>query len=221
MGVEIKICGITTAEAADAAIQIGAGYAGLVFHPRSPRAIGPEQAKMLAGRLKGRARVVALLADPDDAAIAAAISMAAPDFLQLHGRESVDRVAALRSRFGIPVIKAIAIAEAKDFAQVVGYEQVADMMLFDAKAPEGASRFGGNGAAFDWQLLRGLNFTRPWFLAGGLSADNVGRAIRTSGASAVDVSSGVETEPGVKSADLIRKFAAAARAAAFAGGADA
>ncbi len=221
MGIQVKICGITTSEAADAAVKAGADYAGLVFHAASPRSLRGEQARALAARLTGRVRLVALLADPDDEAVAAAIATVMPDFLQLHGKESPGRVGALRARFGIPVIKAIAIAGPEDFADVAAHEQAADMILFDAKAPDAATRPGGHGAAFDWQLLRGRSFSRPWLLAGGLAPDNVARAIRASGAPIVDVSSGVEEERGIKSPDLIRAFVDAARATQFATGSDA
>jgi phosphoribosylanthranilate isomerase len=215
MTVQVKICGITSSEAADAALKANADFVGLNFHPKSPRYLRPEQASALAARLRGRIRLVALVADADDEVIAGAVDAAKPDFLQLHGQESPQRVGAIKSRFGIPVIKVLAIAEAGDFANLHAYEDAADMMLFDAKAPDTATRPGGHGVAFDWQLLRGRTFTRPWLLAGGLSSDNVARAIRSSDAPGVDVSSGVETAPGVKSAELIRAFVSAARAAQF------
>ena len=200
-------------ESADAAVRAGADYAGLVFHARSPRALQPEQARSLAARLRGRIRIVALIADADDAAIAAAVSDAKPDFLQLHGRESVERVSEIRGRTGIAIIKAISVAEAADLSAVAAFEKVSDMLLFDAKSPANATREGGHGAAFDWQILRGRSFSRPWFLAGGLNAENVARAIAVSGAPGVDVSSGVETAPGVKSPDMIRSFIENARTA--------
>jgi phosphoribosylanthranilate isomerase len=217
MSIQVKICGITNPEAADAAIHAGADFAGLVFFPKSPRRLMPEQATALAARLRGRCRIVALVADANDAEIETAVSAARPDFLQLHGRETPDRVAIIRSRFGIPVIKSVAIADANDLAPASAYERVADMLLFDAKAPANAQRPGGHGAAFDWQLLRGRSFLRPWLLAGGLTPENVARAVRASDAPGVDVSSGVETAPGVKSPPRIRDFIAAARNAQFAG----
>jgi phosphoribosylanthranilate isomerase len=216
MTVQVKICGITNAEAADAAARAGADYAGLVFHPASPRHLPPDTASQLAARLRNRVRLAVLLSDPTDETAGAAIAAVQPDFIQLHGRETPARVAALRSRFGKPIIKAIAIADASDFADVSRYEAVADMLLFDAKAPPASTRHGGHGVAFDWQLLRGRTFRRPWFLAGGLKPDNVARAIHMSGAEAVDVSSGVETAPGIKSAELISAFIASARATQFA-----
>ncbi len=216
MGVLVKICGINAADAADAAVRAGADFAGLNFHPVSPRFVKPDVARSLADRLRGRIRLVAVLCDAGDEAIAAAIEAARPDFLQLHGRETPERVGAVRARFGLPVIKAMAIAEAGDFASAPAFEDAADMLLLDAKAPAGASRSGGHGAAFDWQLLHGRKFTKAWLLAGGLGPDNVARAIKSGGAPGVDVSSGVETAPGTKSAELIRAFVANARNARFA-----
>ncbi|HXL98770.1 MAG TPA: phosphoribosylanthranilate isomerase [Rhizomicrobium sp.] len=211
MPIRVKICGITSADAADAAVRAGADFAGLAFHPGSPRNLKPEQAASLAARLRGRLRIVALVADAKDDAIAAAVAAANPDFIQLHGRETPDRTGEIRARFGKPVIKAIAVADASDLSQVAAYEMAADMLLFDAKAPERATRPGGHGTAFDWQLLRGRSFSRPWLLAGGLDAGNVARAIRSAQAPGVDTSSGVESAPGVKSPELIRAFVANAR----------
>ncbi|HUO94150.1 MAG TPA: phosphoribosylanthranilate isomerase [Rhizomicrobium sp.] len=221
MGVTVKICGITSVDAADAAAKARADFGGLVFHRASPRYLNPVHAGVIAERLRGRLRMAALLVDPNDEEVAGVIAVVRPDFLQLHGRETPARVGAIRSRFGIPVIKVFSIAETSDFSGVASYNDAADMFLFDAKAPESASRPGGHGAAFDWQLLRGRSFARPWLLAGGLNADNVARAIAVSGAVGVDVSSGVETAPGVKSPELIRNFVETARNAQFAGGTDA
>ena len=216
MSVQVKICGINSVESADAVVRTGADFAGLVFHSGSPRNLRADQAQSLSARLRGRVRVVALLADANDEAIALAVSAAAPDFLQLHGRERPARVAEIRGRFGKLVIKAIAVADANDLSDVADYEHAADMLLFDAKAPSNAARPGGHGAAFDWQLLHGRSFSRPWLLGGGLNAENVARAIEVSGAEYVDVSSGVETAPGMKSADMIGVFVAATKAAQFA-----
>ncbi len=215
MGVLVKICGINSAETADAAARAGADFVGLNFHPASPRNVKPDAARALAERLRGRVRLVALVADATDEAIAQAVAAATPDFIQLHGRETPARVGEIRTRFGKPVIKVLAIAEASDFASVAAHEQSADMMLYDAKAPDGAPRPGGHGVAFDWQLLRGRSFARPWLLAGGLSPDNVARAIRSSAAPGVDVSSGVETAPGVKSVEKILAFVSAAKNAQY------
>ena len=222
MAVLVKICGINSVEAADAAAKARADFAGMIFHRTSPRYLNPIQAGIVAERLRGRLRTVALLIDPDDDEIAGVVTVVKPDFLQLHGNETPARVGAIKSRFGVPTIKAFAIADANDFAGVAAYNDAADMFLFDAKAPATATRpGGGHGVAFDWQLIRGRSFARPWLLAGGLKADNVARAIRTSEAPGVDVSSGVEDRPGVKNPELIRNFVETARNAQFAREADA
>jgi phosphoribosylanthranilate isomerase len=217
MGVLVKICGINSVESADAAVRAGADYCGLVFHPKSPRNLTRDQAGALAAFMRGRLRLVALFADVGDEEIHDIVKFVRPDFLQLHGSEAPERVGALRSRFGIPIIKAVAIADAQDVANAARYEAAADMLLLDAKAPDGAMRPGGHGAAFDWQLLRGRKFSKPWLLAGGLDADNVARAIAASDAPGIDVSSGVETAPGIKSPEMISAFVIAARAATTAG----
>ena len=206
MSIAVKICGITTPAAIDVAASAGAVYGGLVFHPASPRFVVPEQAEMLAGRMRGRLKIVALVADMDDTWIEALVQTVRPDFLQLHGGESVARTAEIRARFGLPVIKALPVAQASDLDIAASYEKVADMLMFDARPPKGATRGGGHGAAFDWKLLKDRSFTKPWFLAGGLTPDNVARAIELSGAKQVDVSSGVESTPGVKDAARIRAF---------------
>ena len=213
MGIEVKICGVKTPGAADAAVAAHADYMGLVFHPASCRHISPGRAAALAERVRGRVRLVALFEDASDEAIAAAVDAVAPDFLQLHGREPPGRVAGIRSRFGVPVIKALPVADLADLTFVPMYENVADMLLFDAKAPPASDRSGGHGAAFDWRLLQGRKFQRPWLLAGGLNAENVGRAITAAGAPGVDVSSGVESTKGVKSPEMIQAFVRAARGA--------
>jgi len=206
MPIAVKICGITSAEAVEAAVAAGAQFGGLVFHPDSPRNLGLEQARMLADRMRGRLTVVALIADMDDARIDVLIRQVRPDFLQLHGGETAQRVTEIRHKFGVPVIKALPIAEAADFDGVVEYENVADMLMFDARPPRGAARGGGHGAAFDWTLLAGRRFAKPWFLAGGLTPENVGRAAVLAQARMVDVSSGVESAPGVKDAARIAQF---------------
>ena len=168
---------------------------------------------MLAARVRGRLRLVALLSNPSDEALAAAIAAARPDYVQLHGSETPERVGSVRVQFDIPVIKVISVAEAADLDRVASYETSADMFLFDAKAPAGSDREGGHGNAFDWNILRGRTFARPWLLAGGLNPQNVAGAIRSSRARGVDVSSGVETSPGRKDAELISQFVANARSA--------
>lgn len=211
MAIQVKICGINSAAAADAALRAGAEYGGLVFFAKSPRNLSLDQAAPLAARMKGRLRLVALVVDEKDDALAAIAGRIKPDFFQLHGKETPERVAAIISRFGIPVIKAIALAEPGDLAQAAAYEKMSEMFLFDATPAPDATRPGGHGAAFDWRMLKSADVRRPWFLAGGLNPENVARAIEVSGAQRVDVSSGVESAPGVKSEARIAEFVAAAK----------
>jgi phosphoribosylanthranilate isomerase len=212
MGLLVKICGITSTDSADAAVRAGADMAGLVLHPRSPRNLQPDQAAALASRLGGRLKLVALLPpDPSDEALAAAIALVKTDFIQLHGSETPERVAEVRAKFGVGVIKAIAVAEAADLDRAAAFEDCADLLMFDAKPPAGSDREGGHGRIFDWQLLRGRKYHRPWLLAGGLDPRNVMRAIRSSEAPGVDVSSGVEDSPGRKNPELIAQFIRNAR----------
>ena len=213
MAVLVKICGLSTAPTLDAALSAGADMVGLVFFEKSPRNVSLEAAQALAARARGRAKIVALTVDADDAALAAIIDAVAPDFLQLHGSETPDRVASIRARFGRSVIKALPVAVAGDLAAVPAYARIADMLLFDAKPPPGAALPGGNGLAFDHTLLVGLDPGIPLMLSGGLVAENVATAIQLVRPAAVDVSSGVERAPGEKDADKIRAFIAAARAA--------
>ena len=207
----VKICGLSTPEAVDAAVAHGASHVGFVFYPPSPRHVSPEQAGALIARLPETVVPVALVVDADDAAIAEILSKAPVRILQAHGKESPERVAAMRARFGLPVMKAVGIASVEDVARAHGYEDAADLLLLDAKAPKKGLP-GGNGLAFDWGLIANEVWSRPWFLAGGLRPDTVAEAIRISGASAVDVSSGVESAPGVKDIGLIAAFLGAARA---------
>lgn len=211
MTIGVKICGITSTEAVDAAVAAGAQFGGLVFHPKSPRHVSLEQARVLADRMRGRLQIVALIADLDDEGIAAVVGAVRPDFLQLHGSETARRTADIRLRFGTPVIKALPIAEPADFDALGSYEDAADMLMFDARPPRQADRAGGHGAAFDWTLLQGRTFEKPWFLAGGLTPGNVGRAAVASQARLVDVSSGVESAPGIKDPILITDFVNATR----------
>lgn len=210
MTAQVKICGITDADAIDAAVSAGATYGGLVFHPNSPRNLTLEQARFLADTMRGRLKIVTLIVDRDDAGIEALVNSVRPDFLQLHGSESARRTATIRAKFHVPVIKALPVAEPADLATAAEFENAADMLMFDARPPKGAERPGGHGTAFDWKILAGRHFTKPWLLAGGLSPDNVARAIALSGARLVDVSSGVESAPGVKDAQRIRDFIQAA-----------
>jgi phosphoribosylanthranilate isomerase len=208
---EIKICGVTSPDALDAAIRGRAAYVGFVFHPRSPRAIAPRDAAVLADRAAARIGRVGLFVDASDATIAEAVTAARLDALQLHGEETPARVAQVRAHFGLPVWKAIPIAGPSDPDRARAYEDVADLLLFDAKTPKGTLP-GGMGVAFDWTLVAGWNSRTRWGLAGGLTPANVAEAVRITGASLVDTSSGVERAPGVKDPDLIAAFCAAARA---------
>jgi phosphoribosylanthranilate isomerase len=214
MPITVKICGLTSPDAIDAAVRAGAVYGGLVFHPKSPRYVALEQGRVLADAMRGRLKIVALITDMDDAGIEAVIAAVKPDFLQLHGSESARRTAYIRGKFGVPVIKALPVADSTDLAAAAEYESTADMLMFDARPPKDATRPGGHGATFDWKIMAGRSFTKPWFLAGGLDPDNVARAMELSGAQMVDVSSGVESAPGVKDAARITDFVNATKAPA-------
>lgn len=212
MTIRVKICGLTEPSAIAAAVAAGAAYLGFVFFPKSPRNLTIAQARALALEVPVGVAKVALVVDADDATIGAILDQVPIDMLQLHGHESPDRVAQVRARFGLPVMKAVGIAEAADLDRLPAYEAVADQILVDAKAPKGAALPGGNGLAFDWRLIAGRTWDKPWVLAGGLTPDNVAAAVRLTGARQVDVSSGVESAPGVKDGALIRAFVAAASA---------
>lgn len=212
MSVAVKICGVKTLEAIGAATQNGAHYVGFVFFPRSPRHVRLEQAQALLRQVPPSLLAVALCVDPEDNLIAELAKLERLDMLQLHGAETPRRIAELRAQWRKPVMKALPIALAEDLAAANTYASVVDQYLFDAKAPAGAQP-GGNGQAFDWQLLAGQSFKHPWMLAGGLTPENVGAAIAASGAKMVDVSSGVEDAPGHKSETKIAAFCAAAKAA--------
>jgi phosphoribosylanthranilate isomerase len=209
----IKICGLKTPEALDAALDAGADLVGFVFFPPSPRNVSFDEARALGARPKGRAGKVALSVDADDALLTRIVEALRPDLLQLHGSESVERVADVKARFGLPVMKVLPVAEASDLAAVPAYAAVADRLMFDARPPRDATRPGGLGQPFDWRLLRQLEFGIPFMLSGGLDAANVAEALTVTRAAAVDVSSGVERAPGEKDPDRIRAFIAAARAA--------
>jgi phosphoribosylanthranilate isomerase len=214
MSVIVKICGLSTAEALDVALDEGADMVGFVFFPPSPRHLSYEAARPLGARVRGRAQKVALTVDADDAVFDALVEALRPDLLQLHGRESPARVAALKQRFGLPVMKAIPVETAADLAAVTPYADVADRLLFDARAPREATRPGGLGKSFDWHVLENLDVSLPFMLSGGLDAGNVAEALRITRAPGVDVSSGVERAPGEKDPDKIRAFIRAAREAA-------
>ncbi|MDP3860052.1 MAG: phosphoribosylanthranilate isomerase [Phaeovulum sp.] len=212
MDIRIKICGLREADHVAAAAKAGANYLGLVFFPRSPRFLTLLQAQKLALVVPAGIAKVGLVVDADDTTLDALLAEVPLDMLQLHGRESVARVAEVRSRYGLPVMKAIGVATEADLALVAEYGRVADQILVDAKPPAGADLPGGNGRAFDWTLLSRRRWPCPWMLAGGLTPANVAEAIYLTGAKQVDVSSGVEIAPGVKDAGLIADFIAAARA---------
>ncbi len=210
MPTEIKICGLSDPEGVDAALEAGADYLGFVFFAASPRNLSPHRAAELAGRVRGRAGIVALTGDADDATLDAIVAALRPDLLQFHGRESPERVAFAQERLGRPVMKAIGLRGRDDLLQIAHYD--IDRVLFDAKPSPDATRPGGNGSVFDWSILQYFEPPIPWFLSGGLDADNVGSAILVTGTLGVDVSSGVESAPGKKDPALIQAFVAAVRA---------
>lgn len=207
---DVKICGLSQPAHVTAAVQAGARYLGLVFFPKSPRAVTPVQAAALSAEVPVGVARVGLFVDPDDALITATLAEVPLDIVQLHGHETPERVSALRTLTGLPVMKAVGIASADDLPQLTDYGLVADMLLVDAKPAPDAALPGGNGLSFDWRLLQGRRWLRPWMLAGGLTPANVAEAVRLTRAPVVDVSSGVETAPGVKDAALIRDFISAA-----------
>ncbi|MDF2119983.1 phosphoribosylanthranilate isomerase [Roseiarcaceae bacterium H3SJ34-1] len=209
----VKICGLSTAPTLAAALNAGADMVGFVFFSPSPRHLSLETARTLSAQVGGRALKVALSVDADDALLDGIVAALAPDWLQLHGRETPERVSAIKARFGLPVMKALHISTRDDLAAIPAYDGVADRLMFDAKPPKGALLPGGNGAAFDWTILENLSLQAPWMLSGGLGPDNVGEALRITRAPGVDVSSGVERAPGVKDEGLIADFVARARAA--------
>lgn len=212
MDSRVKICGLTRPEDVAAVAAAGAQYAGFVFFPKSPRNVSIETARALALDAPVGLAKVALVVDASDAALDAIVEQVPLDILQLHGHESPERVAEVKARYRLPVMKAVGVADASDMAQIALYEEVADQLLIDAKPPKGADLPGGNGLAFDWRLLSGRKYWRkPWMLAGGLTPDNVAQAVRMTGARQVDVSSGVESAAGVKDAAKIAAFVKALR----------
>ena len=208
---KVKICGLGSVDGVAAALHAGADYLGFVFAPQSPRLVTPDAAAVLAAPARGRARTVAVLVNPGDKLLDRVVERLRPDFLQLHGKESPERVRSIWKRFHIPLIKAVGIAGPRDLESAERYARTAALYLLDAKAPKGAAREGGLGAAFDWSILHGAALSKPWFLAGGLTPENVAHAIAQTGARMVDVSSGVESAPGVKDAARIAAFIAAAK----------
>ncbi len=206
----VKICGLSDPASVEAAVAAGARYVGFVFFPKSPRHVGIAQAAELAGQVPVGVARVGLFVNPDNALLGEVLKSVPLDIIQLHGRETPGRVAEVKALTGLPVMKAVGVAAVEDLDQLWDYGLVADMLLVDAKAAPDAALPGGNGLAFDWRLLVGRRWLKPWLLAGGLTPDNVAEAIRLTGAQGVDVSSGVESAPGVKDHDRIRAFVAAA-----------
>ncbi len=213
MSVQAKICGISTPEAVSAALEGGAAFLGFMFFGKSPRNIAPEAAARLAQPVRGQARIVAVVVDPDDTEVDRIAAILAPDLIQLHGGETPSRARAIGERMGAGVIKVLPVSEASDLAAAGRYESVAQHLMFETKPPKDAERPGGLGQPFDWTLMSGRRFERPWLLAGGLDPWNLAEAVRLSGAPIVDVSSGVERGAGLKDPALIRAFLDAAKSA--------
>jgi phosphoribosylanthranilate isomerase len=211
MALAIKICGLSRPDTLEVALEAEADFVGFVFFPPSPRNLAIEAARPLGAQVRERAGKVALTVDANDDFIAAIVAALKPDMLQLHGKETPDRVVAVRTRFGLPVMKALPIASRADLAAIRPYSEVADRLLFDARPPADATRPGGLGNTFDWTLLKGVDARVPWMLSGGLDPGNVIEAIAVTGATGVDVSSGVERAPGEKDPGRIRAFIRAAR----------
>ncbi len=210
--ISVKICGITSPLAMEQAAEAGARYTGLVFFEKSPRNVTIEQARAIALAAPIGVAKVALTVNADDAFLESMLGQVAIDMIQLHGKETPERVADVKAKFGLPVMKAIGVATQDDLAQLEVYAKVADQILVDAKPPKGADLPGGNGLAFDWNLLAGRRWTLPWMLAGGLTPQTAKLAIDMTGARQLDVSSGVETSPGVKDVAKMRAFVQAAQA---------
>jgi len=212
MSLIVKICGLSTCETLETALEAGADMVGFVFFPPSPRHLSLATARDLGKLVKRRAAKVALTVDADDATLESIVEALQPDILQLHGRESVARLREVRRKFSLPVMKAIAVESSADLASLPEYAGLADRILFDARAPKEATRPGGLGAVFDWKILENLELKIPFMVSGGLSSLNVADAVRVTGAGGVDVSSGVELAPGQKDPEMIRAFIKAARA---------
>ena len=212
MPVKVKICGVRTPAVIAAAAEAGADYVGFVFFPRSLRYVSLEDAAPLAEAARGKIKTVAVLVDPEDSLIEKVARIVRPDMLQLHGGETPERAAAIKARTELPILKAIPVGGASDVKEADAFAGIADMILFDSMAPSRTGVSGGNGVAFDWRALRGLSREQPFALSGGLNPGNVGEALARTGASLLDVSSGVESAPGEKDAELVRQFVLAAKA---------
>lgn len=213
MGVTTKICGLSTPETVRAAVDGGAGFVGFMFFEKSPRNIAPDAAWRLAQPVRGKAKVVAVMVDPDDAEVDRIAQVLKPDLIQLHGKETPARVRDVGQRSGAGLVKVLPVSEASDLDAAAGYEALVEHLMFETKPPKDAERPGGLGVTFDWTLMAGRRFRRPWFLAGGLNPWNLTEAVRASGAPLLDVSSGVERGPGLKDPALIAAFLDAAKRA--------
>lgn len=210
---DIKICGLKTPEALEAALAQGASHVGFIFFRKSPRDIDPQAASVLRRIASGRAKAVAVTVDADDATLDEIVTVLKPDVLQLHGKETAERVAEVRARYGLPVIKAFSIREPGDLDAIQPYIGIADRFLFDAKPPKGSDLPGGNGVSFDWNILSSLDAKIDYMLSGGLNAGNIAEALAMTNAPGIDISSGVESAPGVKDVRLIEDFFKAVRSA--------
>ena len=213
LDIRVKLCGLTALSDIDVAVAAGAAYVGFVFFPKSPRHLDVARAAAMSAAVPAGICKVGLIVDADDAMLDLVTSAVPLDMLQLHGSETPDRVRAIKARYGLPVMKAVGVATSSDLVALDTYCRVADQVLVDAKPPKDAQLPGGNGLAFDWQLIAARRWPVPWMLAGGLTPDNVAEAVRLTGARQVDVSSGIESAPGVKDPDLMRAFVAAAKVA--------
>ncbi|QRM53663.1 phosphoribosylanthranilate isomerase [Sinorhizobium sp. BG8] len=211
MGIDIKICGLKTEEAVEEAVSQGATHIGFIFFEKSPRYIEPADAGRLADRVRGKAKIVAVTVDVDNDELDEIIALLKPDVLQLHGSESPERVLNVKTLYGLPVMKALSVRSADDLKRVEPYVGIADRFLFDAKPPVGSDLPGGNGVSFDWHLMRLLDGDVDYMLSGGLNKDNIAEALATTNAPGIDVSSGVESRPGVKDLELMQAFFEAVR----------
>ncbi|MBD9626093.1 MULTISPECIES: phosphoribosylanthranilate isomerase [Ensifer] len=213
MKTQVKICGLKTAEAAERAVALGASHVGFIFFPKSPRNIEPDDAGRIADRIRGQAKIVAVTVNADNDELDEIVSALNPDILQLHGSEDAERLLTVKAMYGLPVMKALSVREVSDLEKIDAYIGIADRFLFDAKPPKGSDLPGGNGVSFDWKLLDALDGSVDYMLSGGLNADNIGEAMAQTNARAIDISSGVESAPGVKDLKLMESFFNAVRQA--------
>jgi phosphoribosylanthranilate isomerase len=213
MTLDIKICGLKTEEAVDRAVALGATHIGFIFFAKSPRHIEPADAGRLADRVRGKVKIVSVSVDPDNDDLDEIVALMRPDILQLHGRETPDRLLTIKAVTGLPVWKALSIADADDLRRIDAYDGIANRFLLDAKPPRNSELPGGNGVSFDWRLLGGLDASVDYMLSGGLNKDNVGEALSIARPTGIDTSSGVESSPGVKDPDMMDEFFKAVRLA--------